>query len=838
MKEIFSVFYDTIILWKPMHKEWEYDVLPKEVRRMKKFITFATAASLLMGSMVTPVYAAAFVDINTVTWDGFKPFLEQAADLGLMKGYDENGKKYCKPRNNVTYCEAVQLMYSIMKVYTGKDVSNTTVTKWQPVMSAYNIPDWAYKATAYALENSILSTSDLPNLQGNASKINTKAATREAVGVIFGKAMDTVNGYDIKSNAALTYADKGSVSSSAVPYLELLNRAGLMVGDTDNKFNPKANISRAEMAVLSVKTYNKLTEGGSDAPVSSTASVTAGTVVSSSLMQNGDLFITVKTNTGTTLSLFGTKGQVTPKYNGSAISFEDIGQGDTVKVTYTGTTLEALDVAYSVAGIDGAVSEDKDTTEETYELQEITSSKIYVLDGSKEKTFRLDDNVKVTLSGSKSTVSKLATALESASYDVTLKLDADEYVLEIAAVLNANNPTEGYVADVEKDEITIKVGTKEYTYPMLEDAEIEFDGKEVRFSKFEDEYDDYNYYVSLELNKDGKVEEIIIEYMEDECNGVLTYLTSSRIEIQAGGKTYHYNLTDDVDVTIDGKSGSVSKLKDAYRGDKEYRVSLELNRSDDVTEIVATMRSAADKEGELVDIDKNKVAVKTDGKKYTYDIANDVEVTINDKNRELNDLINNIGDYKFTVKLVFDKDDEVCEINAVLKEVNEGELKDMIPAKNFMTVVAAGLNVNLDLASDVDVTLDGDSITLDELNDEIDDISGSAYIFVELEYDKNSKVDEINAFWVDAEGELKVVYVDDDEIKVGTKTYVLARSTEITYRLSGSVDGSDYRDLDDYDDDLEGLEEFLDDCDDAKDKCMVSLTLSSGKVTGIRAVAK
>ena len=106
---------------------------------MKKIITFVTAASLLAGSMVTPVYAATFADIDTVTWSGFKPFLEQAAELKLMNGYDEGGKKLCKPRNNVTYCETVQLMYSIMKVYTKQDVSDATVTKWKPIMNGYNI---------------------------------------------------------------------------------------------------------------------------------------------------------------------------------------------------------------------------------------------------------------------------------------------------------------------------------------------------------------------------------------------------------------------------------------------------------------------------------------------------------------------------------------------------------------------------------------------------------------------------------------------------------------------------------------------------------------------------
>ncbi|MBO5330298.1 MAG: S-layer homology domain-containing protein, partial [Anaerotignum sp.] len=181
---------------------------------MKKLITYVTAAALLMGSMCTTAYGATFADIDTVTWSGFKPFLNEAAELGLMSGYVENGKKYCKPRNNVTYCEAVQLMYSIMKVYSGQDVSDTTVTKWKPVMSAYNIPSWAYKATAYSLENSILSTSELGNLQANAQGINEKRASREAVGVIFGKALDTVNGYDTKSNASLSYADKSQVSAA------------------------------------------------------------------------------------------------------------------------------------------------------------------------------------------------------------------------------------------------------------------------------------------------------------------------------------------------------------------------------------------------------------------------------------------------------------------------------------------------------------------------------------------------------------------------------------------------------------------------------------------------
>ena len=60
---------------------------------MKKMITLVTAAGLVMSSMAVPVYGATFADIHTVTWSGFRPFLEEAAELKLMNGYEENGKK-------------------------------------------------------------------------------------------------------------------------------------------------------------------------------------------------------------------------------------------------------------------------------------------------------------------------------------------------------------------------------------------------------------------------------------------------------------------------------------------------------------------------------------------------------------------------------------------------------------------------------------------------------------------------------------------------------------------------------------------------------------------------
>ena len=828
LKEFFPEIYDTIMTERFVLLETTENKKGAEgMKKTKQILTLATTASLLMGSISVPAYAATtFVDINTVTWSGFKPFLNQAAELGLMSGYEENGKRYCKPRNNVTYCEAVQLMYSIMKAYTKQDVNDATVTKWKPVISAYNIPTWAYKATAYGLENSILTTAELNKLQGG-----TKAANREDVGVIFGKAMDTVKGYDVKSGATLGYADKDAISATAVPYLELLYRVNLMVGDSDNKFNPKKNITRAEMAVLSVKSYNKLVENKGTETNRKTAT---GTVTDCKTMQNGDIFLTM-TASGSSLSLFGVKGKVTAKYNGQTIALSDIKTGDTVKVTYEGQYMSSITVTYSKNGI-------KQTTEKKYELKDITDSKITVKDGSTEKKFYLDDDVEIRLDGKKSTVSKLSRALEDTSYDVTLTLDKDEYVLKVVAVVNANNPTDGTVTDVEDDEITIKSGKKEYTYTLASDVEVTYNGNTMKFSKFQRNYDDSNFVVSLKLDKNNRVSEIKITSMEDDYNGTLTFLNSKRIEFTAGSKTYQYNLSDDVTVRIDGKKSSVSALRESYRDGKAYTVSVDTNRDDEVTELLAVSKFSSNNKGKLSKISKRELTIVAKEKDYTYGLADDVDVTINGKNRDVSDLIDSYKDYSFNVTLGFDKNGDVCEITAEMADAKEGYLRDLVEDKRTITVTAAGLNIKMDLASSVTVKLGGESISLTKLNSELDYAYGDSQIYVELGYNGSGEVKTITAFWEDARGELVSVDRRADEIEVridgSKKTFEISTRAEFVYKLSAAADADDYKRNLRYDEYLYGLQDFLDACSDARDDCTVALTKDSkGKIVRICAIA-
>ena len=185
----------------------------------KRFIALATAAMCMAGSVNT-VFASTFADINDVPWSGAAQYIDEAASLGLMAGYTENGKKLCKARNNVTYNEAVQLIYSIMSSYNSANkASSSVITKWTSTMQSANIPTWAYESTAYALENSVLSANDLKIFMSSGTQ---NYAKREDVGVIFGKALSKI--YTVNQSATVNYKDKASVSASSVPYLELLNR--------------------------------------------------------------------------------------------------------------------------------------------------------------------------------------------------------------------------------------------------------------------------------------------------------------------------------------------------------------------------------------------------------------------------------------------------------------------------------------------------------------------------------------------------------------------------------------------------------------------------------------
>ena len=138
--------------------------------------------------------------------------------------------------------------------------------------------------------------------------------------------------------------------------------------------------------------------------------------------------------------------------------------------------------------------------------------------------------------------------------------------------------------------------------------------------------------------------------------------------------------------------------------------------------------------------------------------------------------------------------------------------------------------------------LGGESISLTKLNSELDYAYGDSQIYVELGYNGSGEVKTITAFWEDARGELVSVDRRADEIEVrvngSKKTFEISTRAEFVYKLSAAADADDYKRNLRYDEDLYGLQDFLDACSDARDDCTVALTKDSkGKIVRICAIA-
>ena len=574
----------------------------------KSILAVAAAAAMAISSVGTvPAYAASvFADINNLPWAGAATYIEEAYNQGLMAGYVENGKRYCKAKNNVTYNEAVQLMYSIMSSYKGTTVSSSVVSKWTNTMVANNIPSWAYNAVAYALENSILSKNDLRIFMANASTQNN--ARREDVAVIFGKALATV--YSLSSNPTISYGDSSSVSTTSVPYLELLNRLNIMVGDSNNKFNPKAAINRAEMAVLVSKTYNTLKGNGSSTTnPGQTGQVVqySGTIKSKTSTAGGySISVSGKAN-GVSITYTFTTNSSTSVISGSSTTTVDkLKTGDTIVAVCNGSV--ASTILLTASGSSTTAAETKSGT-----ISGMTSSTISIKSGSSSKTYDVEDtsSTKVTIDGSNSTYASLKNKFNGGNdYTVKLSLNSNGEVIQIVAesgkssgnevksitsrkLTLTNGKSYGYVDD---DELVVKLVSGTSTKPLDDIDDL--------IEKFDDMKSSEKMTVALTLDKHDDIEKIVatISGKSSSSSGkTISSVDRDKAYIKIGSDKYHFPDDDDDVKTMkfDGDTYEridkfLKALENAFDDDETLKADITMDDDDEyIYKITVTIGSSS-----------------------------------------------------------------------------------------------------------------------------------------------------------------------------------------------------------------------------------------------------
>lgn len=517
---------------------------------MKRKMAMALAAVLVAGSLPVTASAATFTDINEVSWASST--IQAVSDKGLINGYEDGT---FRAKNNVTYSEAMVMVYNLMsKTGNLKASAANTLPIYQSVLNTYKIPTWSQSTVAYGLSAQILMAADLPKFTTNGV---SNPATRQDVAVMFGRALSEK--YDIYAGTGVNYNDVWRISDEAMPYVDLLTRLGIVTGDDSGNFNPTANITRAEMAVMMNKTYDLLSN-----ELANTGEITE--IVN----HDGDYYdVDVKMDNGerNRLTLSDDNISVYNKDGSRELPISSLSKGDKVSLVFDGlviTKIYLLDeetsaqAKYDVTGYiyslkDSEVNFESENTGETskYKLDENCT---YYLDG--KKVTRKDLQNTIDDNSDKYAYAGLMTRTENEK--VNGKREDVTYVTAMYVTIMDEYTHTGEVTDFSSSSVSYKMSGSNANKDAKFASGCEFyiGDKKSDVDDLEKLADSGTTYIKITVNKDGKATKIIMaeDKFQDTSKVNATYrvktITDDYIRVMEGGESVEYSIGSKSDVAF------------------------------------------------------------------------------------------------------------------------------------------------------------------------------------------------------------------------------------------------------------------------------------------------
>lgn len=540
---------------------------------MKRKMAMALAAVLVAGSLPVTVSAATFSDINEVSWASST--IQAVSDKGLINGYEDGT---FRAKNNVTYSEAMVMIYNLMdKTGNLKASATNTLPIYQSVLNTYKIPTWSQSTVAYGLSAQILMAADLPKFTTDGV---SNPATRQDVAVMFGRALSEK--YDIYAGTGVNYNDSWRISDEAMPYVDLLTRLGIVTGDDNGNFNPTANITRAEMAVIMNKTYDLLTN-----ELSNTGEITE--IVN----HDGNYYdIDVKMDSGerNKLSISDDNISIYNKDGSREMPISSLTKGDRVSLVFDGlviTKIYLLDeeasaqekydaVGYIYSLKDGYLNLESENTGETTKYK-INTNCTYYLDGKKttESAIKdvIDDN------SDKYVYAGLYTETKNE------KVDGERqdvlYANAVYVTVKDEYTQTGEVTDFTSTTVYYKASgsNARKSADFASDCEFYIGDKKSSAKDLEEMAESGTVYVKVTVNSKGKATKVVMtedKFTDNTASSTYTVkgFNKDRIIVSRGGTstTYEFGSTSDITFYIwEGKWNEVSfkGAESFYDGDDD-----------------------------------------------------------------------------------------------------------------------------------------------------------------------------------------------------------------------------------------------------------------------------
>lgn len=255
---------DTIgyVLVNPNGDHWDY-IIFRDSNFSKEYTDALNRVSKLASFMRQRDYGG-FDDVANDAW--YKKSVKAVFEYGIMDGVSNTA---FAPDGAVSMAQAITVASRIHAQYNKKTIADAAGA-------------WYTKYVRYATENGLMTA-------GAAAVDYNLPATREFMAYVFSK---TVQGRDLPTvNSESIIPDETDIGSEFKNAAFLMYSSGVMTGAEGNKFNPKSNATRGQMATIIMRLLQPWQRETSDAKVDPELSANEGNVINQAPIfkqKNGD----------------------------------------------------------------------------------------------------------------------------------------------------------------------------------------------------------------------------------------------------------------------------------------------------------------------------------------------------------------------------------------------------------------------------------------------------------------------------------------------------------------------------------------------------------------------
>lgn len=631
------------------------------------------------------------------------------------------GQGMFDPKASVSQIEAIVFLNRALGHRAAADDYNMSA-------GGYNFPadfpEWAKKNIAFAADKKYISKTGIPTMKPQG------AASRAEIAVLFANALGLkADGFE------LTFRDKSQIPDSLQSFVAAAVKHGVMSGRPDNTFDPKAPVTRGEMAAI----ISRLFENGKINPNASKYYIAKLSKVDTA----GQKITISKDGQSKTLDV---QKDTLYYWDGKKVALASLKVGENIRLVVD-TAGKALYLANTQASPGSSVSI---TTTYTGTIKGITSGDQWLLafqpDTGTLTSYPLVSSVKITQNG---TAKDLTALTSGAKAEISVASGSVTEIKLLSTV--ADNGRKGYVVNMYLDYFTVR----------YDDGNTE----EINKSNVSTTFYQLSRGQRVSIVKVGNIISGIVPLNEpSKIFGDVISVSSSSITIE-DEDGYERSTKLASSYKVKDKDGDSMDLEDI---EEEDFVEIELNSNNEAVTIKRNDGSSSSSalEGEVTKLVTSgtwRITIeKSDGTTKTYDVDDDVDVYENGKRMDYDDISK--GDY---VKLKLDSSDDVTRVDVLDVEVINGEVIKVSSSSNWSITIenSSGKEKSYDVSKKVTV-LEGSK------SRDFDDISKRDY--VKLIFDNDS--DKV----------IKVIITDETSDSSYTGTITSLSSKKITIKGSSS----------------------------------------------------